>query len=63
MHQLFEFIELFKVYINEEMQNNSDKIDLPLIPTHGKSLMHLAVEHNAYLILAYMLIDLKLNPN
>ena len=25
--------------------------------------MHLAVEHNAYQILAYLLIELKLNPN
>ena len=67
-HQLFEFIELFRIYMKEELtiklRQDPDSADqLPLIPGKGKNFMHLAVEHNAVQILSYMVIELNLDAN
>ncbi len=36
---------------------------LPLNPVNGKSFLHMAVESQALQILAYLLIDQKMDPN
>ena len=62
-HQLFEFVELFRVYMKEEItskseDNSENSRKLPLIPGTGMNFMHMAVVHNTYQILAYMVIEL-----
>jgi len=44
--------------------HSSLKFDkLPLNPLNGKSFLHLAVENTSLQILAYLLIDQKMDPN
>ena len=57
-HQLFEFIEVFQHY----HKSTGTKV-LPLHPASGLTFLHLAVEHSSLQILAYMLLDLKMDPN
>lgn len=37
--------------------------ELPINPQTGKNFLHLAVEYNSVQILAYLLIDQKMNAN
>lgn len=47
--QLFEYIELFQIYLREETSDGKyERMQLPLIPGRGKNFMHLAVEYNSY---------------
>jgi hypothetical protein len=67
-HQLFEFIELFRVQMKDEITSSMlldepEEIKLPMLSGSGKNFLHLAVEHNAFQILAYMLIELKVDAN
>ena len=56
--QLFEFIEVYKVYLNNKSkeQESADNLD-------GKTFLHLAIEHSATQIASYLLLDAKVDPN
>ena len=56
--QLFEFIEVYKVYLKGDQK-------LPVVPENlgGKTFLHLAVEHGATQIVSYLLLDAKVDPN
>ena len=56
-HQLFEFIEVFKVYLQGD--HGKDTLD----SLGGKTFLHLAMEHNADQIVSYLLLDAKVDPN
>lgn len=62
-------MELFQVYMTEERRGSlickedPEYSELALIPECGMSFLHLAVEHNSYNILAYLLLDQKISPN
>ena len=57
-HQLFEFIEIFKVYLKE---NKSSLLTLD--GNKGKTFLHLAVEKSATSIASYLLLDAGVDPN
>ena len=57
--QLFEFIEVYKVYLNnksKEKESADNNLD-------GKTFLHLAIEHSATQIASYLLLDAKVDPN
>jgi hypothetical protein len=56
-HQLFEFIEVFKIYLK------GDDVAETLDSLGGKTFLHLAMEHNADQIASYLLLDAKVDPN
>jgi hypothetical protein len=52
-HQVFEFIQIFKVYLkNGDNQQFSTQDSLG-----GKTFLHLAIEHSATQIASYLLLD------
>ena len=56
-HQLFEFIEVFKVYLQgDHVKDTVDSLG-------GKTFLHLAMEQNADQIVSYLLLDAKVDPN
>ena len=58
-HQVFEFIQIFKVYLkNGDNQSFSTQDSLG-----GKTFLHLAIEHSATQIASYLLLDAKVDPN
>lgn len=57
-HQLFEFIEVYKVYLQGDKRFAEAPENLG-----GKTFLHLAVEHNATQIVSYLLLDAKVDPN
>ena len=56
--QLFEFIEVYKVYLKDEKKLAEAPENLG-----GKTFLHLAVEHGATQIVSYLLLDAKADPN
>jgi hypothetical protein len=56
-HQLFEFIEVYKIYLN------GDKSLKPTPDFGGKTFLHLAIENSAIQIASYLLLDAKVDPN
>ena len=56
--QLFEFIEVHKVYLKDKkkQQEHADNLQ-------GKTFLHLAIEHSATQIASYLLLDAKVDPN
>ena len=64
---MFEFIELFGVYLaknaNNQRENDNQEIILSIIPNSGKSFLHMAIEYGAYLIASYLLINMRCDPN
>ena len=57
-HQLFEFIEFYKIYLNDE-----DKLKQSIEQNGGKTFLHFAVESGAVHIVSYLLLDAKVDPN
>ena len=55
-HQLFEFIEIYKVYLKEEFSEAKPSLG-------GKTFLHLAVENSATSIVSYLLLDAGVDPN
>ena len=56
--QLFEFIEVYKVYLKGDQKLTEAPENLG-----GKTFLHLAVEHSATEIVSYLLLDAKVDPN
>jgi ankyrin repeat protein len=56
--QLFEFIEVYKVYLRGDAKFIETPENLG-----GKTFLHLAVEHSATEIASYLLLDAKVDPN
>jgi ankyrin repeat protein len=55
-HQVFEFIQIFKVYLKNGEVSTQDSLG-------GKTFLHLAIEHSATQIASYLLLDAKVDPN
>ena len=56
--QLFEFIEVFKVYLKDKSKEQESADNL-----NGKTFLHIAIEHSASQIASYLLLDAKVDPN
>lgn len=57
-HQLFEFIDVYKVYLD------NDQKETPVLDSlGGKTFLHLAVEHSAVQIVSYLMLDADVDPN
>lgn len=57
-HQLFEFIEVYKIYLKEEISFTQTLESLG-----GTTFLHLAVENSSTQIASYLLLDAKVDPN
>ena len=59
-NQLFEFIEVYKVYL----KGGQGQFKTPTPESlGGKTFLHLAVEHSATSIASYLLLDAGVDPN
>ena len=58
-HQLFEFIDVYKVYLKKENRQLT-----PSAQTLGnKTFLHLAIENKCSQIASYLLLDANVDPN
>ena len=55
-HQLFEFIDVYKVYLVGKFEMTPENLG-------GKTFLHIAVEHSATQIVSYLLLDAGADPN